>query len=96
MSLLRSILPANTDSLQVLIDQDDIAVSGVQTTALPKPERNGVWEGRRVSIIRGPLKGYHGLVKADDGSSVDVELDAKLMSHGPLRQRVKLDDIQLE
>ncbi|KAI9437346.1 hypothetical protein F5148DRAFT_1154417, partial [Russula earlei] len=68
----------------------------VQTTALPKPERNGVWEGRRVSIIRGPLKGYHGLVKADDGSSVDVELDAKLMSHGPLRQRVKLDDIQLE
>ncbi|KAI9456797.1 hypothetical protein F5148DRAFT_1151272 [Russula earlei] len=55
-----------------------------------------VWEGRRVSIIRGPLKGYHGLVKADDGSSVDVELDAKLMSHGPLRQRVKLDDIQLE
>ncbi|KAI9433768.1 hypothetical protein F5148DRAFT_1154871 [Russula earlei] len=64
--------------------------------ALPKPERNGIWEGWRVSIIRGPLKGYHGLVKADDGSSVNVELDAKLMSHGPLHQQVKLDDIQLE
>ncbi|KAI9437392.1 hypothetical protein F5148DRAFT_1154378 [Russula earlei] len=85
-----------TNGQRVLIDQDDIAVSGIQTTALPKPERNGIWEGRRVSIIRGPLKGYHGLIKADDGSSVDIELDAKLMSHGPLRQRVKLDDIQLE
>ncbi|KAI9432811.1 hypothetical protein F5148DRAFT_1154969, partial [Russula earlei] len=85
-----------TNRQRVLIDQDNIAVSGVQTTALPKPKRNGIWEGRRVSIIRGPLKGYHGLIKADDGSSVDIELDAKLMSHGPLRQRVKLDDIQLE
>ncbi|KAI9431447.1 hypothetical protein F5148DRAFT_1155098 [Russula earlei] len=85
-----------TNGQRVLIDQDDIAVLGVQTTALPKHEHNGVWEGRRVSIIRGPLKGYHGLVKADDGSSVDVELDAKLMSHGPLHQWVKLDDIQLE
>ncbi|KAI9451648.1 hypothetical protein F5148DRAFT_1152424 [Russula earlei] len=70
MSLLRSILPANTDSLQVLIDQDDIAVLGVQTMALPEPKRNGVWEGQRISIIRGPLKGYHGLVKADNGMSL--------------------------
>ncbi|KAI9431065.1 hypothetical protein F5148DRAFT_1155123 [Russula earlei] len=75
-----------TNGQHVLIDQDNIAVSGIQTMALPKPECNGIWEGWRVSIIRGPLNGYHGLVKADDGSSVNVELDAKLMSHGPLHQ----------
>ncbi|KAI9510621.1 hypothetical protein F5148DRAFT_1147409 [Russula earlei] len=96
MSLLRSILPANTDSLQVLIDEDNIAVLGIQNMALPKPKHNSIWEGQRVSIIRGPLKGYYGLVKADNRSSVDIELDAKLMSHGPLHQWVKLDDIQLE
>lgn len=71
-------------------------MSGVQAVTLPKPERKGVWEGQRVSITRGPLKGYRGLVKAEDRSGVDVELDAMLVSHGPIRQRVELQDIQLE
>jgi hypothetical protein len=71
-------------------------VSGVQATALLKPERNRVWEGKRISITKGPLKGYHGLVKAEDPCGIDVELDAKLMSQGQTRQRVKLGDFQPE
>jgi len=71
-------------------------VSGVQGAALLKPERNQVWEGKQISITTGPLKGYHGLVKAEDHSGVEVELDAKLMSQGQTRQRVKLGDFQPE
>ena len=70
-------------------------VSGVQAAALPKPVHNRVWEGRRVSIIKGPLKGYRGLVKAERRDDFDIELDAKL-SHGPSRQRFHLGDFQLE
>jgi hypothetical protein len=42
------------------------------------------------------LKGYRGLVKAEDRNGVDVELDAKLTSHGPTRQRFLLGEFQLE
>ena len=63
---------------------------------MPKPEHNRVWEGQRVSIIRGPLKGYNGLVKAEDRNGVDIELDAKLASYGPTRQRFRLGEFQLE
>jgi transcription elongation factor len=75
---------------------EDITVSGVQGAALLKPERDRVWEGKRISITKGPLKGYHGLVKAEDHSGVDVELDAKLTMQGQRRQRVKLGDFQPE
>ncbi|KAH9955200.1 hypothetical protein BC827DRAFT_1271936 [Russula dissimulans] len=60
---------------------DDITVSGVQAAALPKPECKC---------------GYRGLIKAKDHYGVDVELDAMLVSHGPIRQWVNLQDIQLE
>jgi len=71
-------------------------VSGVQAIAPPKSERKGMWEGQQISITRGPLKGYRGLVKAEDHNGVDVELDAMLVLHGPKRQWVELQDIQLE
>ena len=70
-------------------------VSGVQGAALPKPVHNRVWEGQRVSIIKGPLKGYRGLVKAEGRDDFDIELDAKLL-HGPSRHRFQLGDFQLE
>lgn len=71
-------------------------MSGVQGPTLPKPERNQVWEGKRVIITKGPLKGYRGLVKAEDPGGADVELDAKLTSQGQTRQRVALGDFQAE
>jgi len=55
-----------------------------------------VWAGQRILITKGPLKGYRGLIKAEDNNSVEVELDAKLVSHGLTTQQVNLDDVQLE
>ena len=54
-----------------------------------------MWEGQQIYIKKGPLKGYRGLVKAEDRCSVDVELDAKLMLQGPIRHQVKLGDFDL-
>ena len=54
-----------------------------------------MWEGQWIYIKKGPLKGYHGLVKAKDHGSVDVELDAKLMSQGPIKHQVKLGNFDL-
>jgi len=71
-------------------------VAGVQAIALPKPEHKGVWEGQWVFIQQGPFKGYRGLIKAKDHSGIDIELDVMLVSQGPIRQRVELQDIQLE
>jgi hypothetical protein len=54
-----------------------------------------VWEGQQIYIKKGTLKGYHGLIKAEGRCSVDVELDAKLMSQGPIMHQVKLGDFDL-
>jgi hypothetical protein len=70
-------------------------VSGVQATALPKSEYRRIWEGKRIRITRGSLKGYHGLVKTEDRHGVGVELDAKV-SYGQSYQRFQFGDIQLE
>lgn len=75
---------------------DDVAVSGVQAAALPKAEHRRVWEGKRVIITRGSLKGYRGLVKAEDRNGVEVELDAKAALHGQARQRFLLGEFRPE
>jgi hypothetical protein len=70
-------------------------VSGVQAAALPKTTHCCIWEGKRIQIIRGPLKGYHGLVKTEDLHGVSVELDAKVL-HGQSSQWFQYGEFQLE
>ena len=71
-------------------------MSSVQAPSLFKFERNLEMVGKRVLITRGPLKGYHGLIKAEDQDGVDVELDATIVSHGQKRQRIKFGDFDNE
>ncbi|KAH9016003.1 hypothetical protein EDB85DRAFT_1898417 [Lactarius pseudohatsudake] len=78
------------------IDLDDIMVSGVQAAALHRSEHRRIWEGKRVMITKGSLKGYHGLVKAEDPNGVDVELDAKIASHGLAKQHFQYGEFQVE
>jgi hypothetical protein len=71
-------------------------VSGVQAVALPTTEHRRIWEAKRIVITRGSFKGYHGLVKTEDLHGVDVELDAKVSSHGQARQRFQFGEFQLK
>ena len=73
-------------------------VSGVQAAALPKAEteHHRIWEGKRIIIIRGFFKGYHGLVKTEDLHGVGVELDAKISSYGQVKQHFQFGEFQLE
>jgi transcription elongation factor len=86
----------NSRQVQLNVNVNDITVSGVQDVALPKTEHHRIWEGKRVMITRGALKGYHGLVKTEDPNGVDIELDAKIASQGQARQRFLFGDFQLE
>ncbi|KAH9047109.1 hypothetical protein EDB84DRAFT_1435148, partial [Lactarius hengduanensis] len=52
--------------------------------------------GKRVMITKGSLKGYHGLVKAEDPNGVDIELDAKVASHGLAKQHFQYGEFQVE
>ena len=52
-----------------------------------------VWEGQRVVVTKGPFKGYHGLVRAEDGDGVDVDLDARLAATGQTRQRLLTEQV---
>ena len=73
-------------------------VSGVQAAALPKAEteHRRIWEGKRIMIIRGSFKGYHGLVKTEDFRGVGVELDAKISSYGQVKQHFQFGEFLLE
>jgi transcription elongation factor len=85
------------NSLQVqLVNVNDITISGVQAAVLPKTEHRRTWEGRRVMITRGSLKGYRGLVKTEDPNGIGVELDAKLASHGLAMQRFHYGEFKPE
>ncbi|KAH9016693.1 hypothetical protein EDB85DRAFT_1898001 [Lactarius pseudohatsudake] len=68
----------------------------VQAATLPKTEQRRIWEGKRVIITRGSLKGYRGLVKAEDLIGVQVELDAKVALHGQARQHFQFGEFGLE
>ena len=70
-------------------------MSRIQAFMLSRSRHRGVWEGQRVVVTKGPLKGYHGLVKAQYEDGVDVELDAKLASSGS-RQRFPIQDVFIE
>jgi hypothetical protein len=70
-------------------------VSSIQAPMLSGPRRRGMWENQRVVVQKGPLKGYHGLVKAQYEDGVDVELDAKLVSQ-PTRQRFPIKNVCIE
>lgn len=70
-------------------------MSGVQAPTLFRSKHRSVWEDQRVVVGKGPLKGYHGLVKAQYEDGVDVELDAKLAS-GQTRQRFSIEDVFIE
>lgn len=72
-----------------------MTVSGVQAATLPKPIHRDVWVGQRVVITRGHFKGYHGLVKVQDASHVEVELDARLAASGQTRHRFEIGQVQL-
>ncbi|KAH9083974.1 hypothetical protein EDB83DRAFT_2512287 [Lactarius deliciosus] len=78
------------------INVDDITVSGVQAATLPKTEQRRIWEGKRVIITRGSLKGYRGLVKAEGPTGVHVELDAKVALYGQARQHFQFGEFRLE
>ncbi|KAF8263029.1 hypothetical protein EI94DRAFT_1879950 [Lactarius quietus] len=78
------------------VNAGDIIVSGVQAVALPTTKHRHIWEGKQIVITRGSFKGYHGLVKTEDLHSVDVELDAKVSSHGQARQRFQFGEFQLK
>lgn len=96
VGLSRSISPTtNSWQVQLNVNVDDITVSGVQAVALPKTEHRRIWEGKRIMITRGPLKGYHGLVKTEDPNGVDVELDAKV-AYGHAKHRIRFGEFQLE
>ncbi|KAH9021944.1 hypothetical protein EDB85DRAFT_2152037 [Lactarius pseudohatsudake] len=84
------------DEVQININVDDITVSGVQAAALHRSEHRRIWEGKRVMITKGSLKGYHGLVKAEDPNGVDIELDAKVASHGLAKQHFQYGEFQVE
>ena len=71
-------------------------MSGVQASTLSRSKHRCVWEDQRVVVVKGPFKGYHGLVKAQYEDGVDVELDAKLASSGQTRQRIPIDGVSLE
>ena len=85
----------NLWQLQFHIDENDLTVSGVQDTTLPKPIHWDVWAGKWVVITRGHFKGYHGLVKVQDASHIKVELDARLAASGQIRLRFKIRQVQL-
>ncbi|KAI9430618.1 hypothetical protein H4582DRAFT_2063633 [Lactarius indigo] len=82
--------------VQTYINVDEITVSGVQAAALHKSEHRRIWEGKRVMITKGSLKGYHGLVKAEDSNGIDVELDAKVASHGLAKQHFEYGEFRVE
>ena len=88
-------LTVGSRGVQFHVNQDDITVLGVQAAALPKPKQDHVWGGQRILITRGPFKGYHGLVKSENRDGVEVELDAKLTSHGS-KQHSNYGDFVLE
>ncbi|KAH9033066.1 hypothetical protein EDB85DRAFT_2145105 [Lactarius pseudohatsudake] len=95
------ILQVPDGSIAQVIDEvsgqhTDITVSGVQAAALHRSEHRRIWEGKRVMITKGSLKGYHGLVKAEDPNGVDVELDAKIASHGLAKQHFQYGEFQVE
>ena len=71
-------------------------MSGVQAPTLFRSKYRSVWEGQRVVVSKGPLKGYHGLVKAEYEGGVDVELDARLASSGQTRQRFSIENVFIE
>jgi hypothetical protein len=71
-------------------------VSSIQASMLSGSRHRGVLEDQRVVVTKGPLKGYHGLIKAQYEDGVDVELDAKLASSGPTRQRFPVGDVFME
>ncbi|KAH9033428.1 hypothetical protein EDB85DRAFT_2145022 [Lactarius pseudohatsudake] len=77
-----------------------VAYYKYQTAASPKSltksEHRRIWEGKRVMITKGSLKGYHGLVKAEDPNGVDIELDAKVASHGLAKQHFQYGEFQVE
>lgn len=83
------------DGQMLDVKEDEITVSGVQASTFFGSKQRWVWEDQRVVIARGPLKGYHGLVKAQYDDGVDVELDAKLAS-GQTRQRFLIEDVSIE
>ena len=70
-------------------------MSSIQASMLSGSRHRGVWEDQRVVVTKGPLKGYHSLVKAQYKDGVDVELDAKLASSGS-RQRLLIEDVLIE
>ncbi len=69
---------------------------GVQASTLSRSKDRYVWEDQRVVIVKGPFKGYHGLVKAQCEDGVDVDLDAKLASSGRTRQCFQIEDVVME
>ncbi len=57
-------------------------VLGVQASTLSRSKDHYMWEDQRVVIMKGPFKGYHGLIKAQCEDGVNVDLDAKLALSG--------------
>jgi hypothetical protein len=78
------------------VNEDEITVSAVQASTLSNSRQRRVWEGQRVVVTKGPLKGYRGLVKDQNEDGLDVELDARIASSGRTKQRFRVEDVAME
>ena len=62
--------------LQFKIDTQELEVVASQGPSLPAADLVHPWLGKRVVVVQGPRRGYHGVVRDVGNTSITVELDA--------------------
>lgn len=62
--------------LQFKIDTRELDVAASQGPSLPAADLVHPWLGKRVVVVQGPRRGYHGIVRDVGNTSITVELDA--------------------
>ena len=62
--------------LQFEIDTQELEVAASQGPSLPAADLVHPWLGKRVVVVQGPRRGYHGVVRDVGNTSITVELDA--------------------
>ena len=62
--------------LQFEIDTQELEVAASQCPSLPATDLVHPWLGKRVVMVQGPHKGYHGVIQDIGNTSITLELNA--------------------
>ena len=73
--------------LQFEIDTQELEVVASQGPSLPATDLVHPWLGKRVVVVQGPRRGYHGVVRDVGNTSITVELNTLFAGTVSLRQQ---------